>query len=128
MKYIDNESGCCVVELTRRNLQALLAKLDDPLSTRASVDPDDKILVRAVESTGDRGDAVTQAALATEGVVELTRDELQTLMAGLDDPTSGNSDMPVSQGAITVRAVEDAAHYRDRAPGLVWMPTSGELT
>lgn len=71
MKVIDNETGCRVIELTRRNLQALPAKLDDPLSARALVDPDDKILVRAVESSGDRGDAVAQAALAAEGVFEL---------------------------------------------------------
>lgn len=128
MEFIDNESGCSVVELTCRNLQALLAKLDDPLSARALVDPDDKILVRAVESSGDRGDAVAQAALAAEGVVELTRDELQTLIAGLDNPTSGETDMRVSQGAIVVRAVDDDAHYRNRAPGVVWMPTSGEFT
>lgn len=128
MKYVDNENGCCVVELTRRNLLALLAKLDDPLSARALIDPDDKILVRAVESSGDRGDAVAQAALVAEGVVELTRDELQTLVAGLEDPTSGNIDMPVSQGTIVVRAVDDDAHYRNRAPGVVWMPSSGEFT
>lgn len=128
MKYVDYENGCSVVELTRRNLRALLAKLDDPLSARALVDPDDKILVRAVESSVDRGDAVAQAALAAEGVVELTRGELQMLVAALNDPTSGDTEMPVSQGAIVVRAVADAAHYRDRAPGAVWMPTSGELT
>ncbi len=111
-----------------RNLLALLAKLDDPLSARALIDPDDKILVRAVESSGDRGDAGAQAALAAEGVVDLTRDELASLVASLDDPTSGNSDMPVSQGAIVVRAVDDDAHYRNRAPGVVWMPSSCEFT
>lgn len=128
MKYIDNESGCSVVELTRRNLLSLLAKLDDPISARALIDPDDKILVRAVESADDRGDAVAQAALAAEGVVELTRDELQTLMVGLDNPTSGKTDSSVSRGAIVVRAVDDDAHYRSRAPGVVWMPTRGEFT
>ncbi|MGV0680337.1 hypothetical protein ABQE62_29435 [Mycolicibacterium fortuitum] len=128
MKVIDNETGCRVIELTRRNLQALLAKLDDPLSARALVHPDDKILVRAVESSGDRGDAVAQAALAAEGVVELTRDELQTLVAGLDNSIPGETDMPVSHGAIVVRAVDDDAHYRNRAPGVVWMPSSGEFT
>ena len=39
-----------VVELTRRNLETLLAKLDDPLSQRTLVDPDDSIAVRAVEN------------------------------------------------------------------------------
>lgn len=128
MKVIDNETGCRVIELTRRNLQALLAKLDDPLSARALVDPDEKILVRAVESASDRGDSIARAALAAEGMVELTRDELQTLVAGLDNPTPGDTDMPASQGAIVVRAVDDVAHYRDRAPGAIWMPTRGEFT
>ncbi len=50
MKYIDNENGCRVVELTRRNLQVLLAKLDDPLSARGLMDADAKILVRAIEA------------------------------------------------------------------------------
>lgn len=128
MKFIDGENGCRVVELTRRNLLALLAKLDDPLSARALIDRDDKILVRAIESSGDRGNAIAQAALAAEGVVELTRDELQTLVASLDKATSGKTNTAVSQGAIVVRAVDDAAHYRDRAPGVVWMPSRGEFT
>ena len=39
-----------VVELTRRNLETLLAKLDDPASKRTLIDPDDTIAVRAVEN------------------------------------------------------------------------------
>lgn len=39
-----------MVELTRRNLQILLEKLDDPQSVRTIGDPDWKILVRAVEN------------------------------------------------------------------------------
>lgn len=38
------------LELTRRNLETLLAKLDDPLSVRTLVDPDDFIEVMAVEN------------------------------------------------------------------------------
>lgn len=34
MKFIPTEGGGGVLELTRRNLQALLDKLDDPLSAR----------------------------------------------------------------------------------------------
>ena len=128
MKVIDNETGCRVIELTRRNLQALLAKLDDPLSARALVDPDEKILVRAVESASVRGDSIARAALAAEGVIELTRDELQSLVAGLDNPTPADTDMPASQGAVVVRGLDDVAHYRDRAPGVVWMPTREEFT
>lgn len=38
------------IELTRRNLEVLLAKLDDPLSARTLVDPDWQISVHAVEN------------------------------------------------------------------------------
>lgn len=127
MKFIGDASGCVVIELTRRNLRTLLVKLDDPWSARALVDPDGKIIVRAVESSDDRGDAVAQSALAAEGVVELTRDELQMLVDALDGPAPGETAMSVSQGVIVVRAVADAAHYRNRAPGVVWMPTRGEF-
>ena len=71
MKYIDRDhTGYLpMVELTRRNLQALLDKLDDPLSERTLIDPTYR---------------------------------------------------------IAVKAVEDSEHYSDRAPGAVYMPTSGE--
>jgi hypothetical protein len=67
LKYIADEDGYSVVELTRRNLEVLLAKLDDPLSARSLL----------------------------------------------------------SQGIIA-RAVENDAHYADREPGSVYMPSSGE--
>jgi len=67
VKFIDGEIP--VLELTRRNLETLLAKLDDPLSARTLLDPDWKILAKAVE---------------------------------------------------------DGEHYSDRPPGVVYMPTSGE--
>lgn len=57
MKYIPHdeipeiEFELPVVELTRRNLEALLAKLDDPLSHRTLVDPANHIAVRAVEDS-----------------------------------------------------------------------------
>ncbi|WP_396911360.1 hypothetical protein [Mycolicibacterium sp.] len=128
MRYIGIHRAGGVVELTRRNLQTLLAKLDDPLSLRALVDPDDNILIRAVESSDVRGGPAAQAALAAEGVVELTRDELQVLVAALDNPPASTAERSVVQGAITVRAVDDDAHYRNRVPGAVWMPSSGEFT
>lgn len=49
MKYIPDAEPWPVVELTRRNLQALLDKLDDPASARTLLDPDHQIMVRAVE-------------------------------------------------------------------------------
>lgn len=126
MKYINDEGGFAVVELTRRNLRVLLAKLDDPRSARALIDPDDKLLVRAVETTHDRGDPASQAAAATEGVIELTRSELRILLAGLDCPSPGQEVVVV--GGLRVRAVDNDVHYRERAPGVVWMPSTGELT
>lgn len=72
MRYISDDR-LPVLELSRRNLEALLAKLDDPASARTLLSP------------GGPGDPV-----------------------------------------IAVRAVEDAEHYSDRAPGAVYMPTSGE--
>lgn len=38
-----------VVELTRRNLTALLEKLDDPCSARTLISPDGLVAVKAVE-------------------------------------------------------------------------------
>lgn len=50
MKYIERKGNrMAVLELTRRNLIVLLAKLDDPTSARTIIDPDEKIAVRAVE-------------------------------------------------------------------------------
>jgi len=48
MKYIDGPLP--TVELTRRNLEILLAKLDDPQSVRMLVDGDNRVCVRAVEN------------------------------------------------------------------------------
>lgn len=52
MKYIETDGfGLHRVELTRRNLLSLLAKLDGnpPNSACTLIDPDTKIAVRAVE-------------------------------------------------------------------------------
>jgi len=38
-----------MVELTRRNLEGLLEKLDDPNSVRTLIDPEGEIAVKAVE-------------------------------------------------------------------------------
>ncbi len=51
MKFIPAEDGQVLhrLELSRRNLEILLAKLDDPLSKRQLVDPDWHIVVAATE-------------------------------------------------------------------------------
>jgi len=103
-----------------------VAKFDDPLSARALIDPDGVIMVRAVESPDSRSDTKTEAALAAEGVVELTRAELQTLLAALDSPP-GDTERPVHTGDLPVRAVDDEAHYLDHPPGAVYLPSSGEF-
>lgn len=47
MRYIETPTGLAVVELTRRNLLVLLAKLEDPTSIKM-IDDDQRIAVRAV--------------------------------------------------------------------------------
>lgn len=47
MKYLENTK---TLELTRRNLEILLEKLDDPISRRTLLDPDGVIAVKAVEN------------------------------------------------------------------------------
>lgn len=62
-------------------------------------------------------------------VLELTRRNLETLLAKLDDPLSARTLTKSAEdgpGWIQVTAVEDAAHYSDRAPGVVFMPSTGE--
>lgn len=50
MKAIRREGLVAGIELTRRNLEVLLAKLDDPLSARTLLDGETGFAVRAVEN------------------------------------------------------------------------------
>lgn len=60
-------------------------------------------------------------------VLELTRRNLQALLDKLDDPISARTLTKTDEGGfIIVRAVEDDEHYSDRAPGAVYMPSTGE--
>lgn len=59
------------------------------------------------------------------GVLELTRRNLETLLAKLEDPLSERT-LVVPGGFLSVRAVENDEHYADRAPGEVFMPSTGE--
>lgn len=122
VKYISGENGTAVLELSRRNLTVLLAKLDDPLSARALVAPDGQLMVRAVE---EEGYAAGRHAQLSEGVVQLTRREILCLLTSLDRGCGTPRAKRI--GNVSIRAVEDAEHYRDRRPGQVWMPSSGEL-
>lgn len=109
MKWIRATS---TLELTARNVTALLDKLDDPLSARSLVSPCRFITVIAVETAGS-GEAVVGP-----GTLPLTRSQLEELS------TEG---AVVRVGAVTVVSVPDAAHYSDRPPGTVYMPSSGEI-
>ncbi|WP_236730411.1 hypothetical protein [Mycobacteroides immunogenum] len=48
-----------------------------------------------------------------------------TLLAKLADPESGRR-LISPCNRIQVRAVPNEEHYKDREPGVVYMPTSGE--
>lgn len=56
--------------------------------------------------------------------IELSRRNLEVLLAKLDDPASARTIID-GQGHIAVKAVENEEHYTDRAPGLMYMPTTG---
>lgn len=95
MKFIPAEDGQVLhrLELTRRNLEVLLAKLDDPLSKRQLVDPDWHVIVAATE------------------------DHIET-DKGYFVPGAGQ--------CVEVVPVENEVHYADRAPGAMYMPSTGE--
>jgi hypothetical protein len=57
--------------------------------------------------------------------VELTRRNLEVLLLKLDDPLSAKT-LVAPGDHIKVRAVENEEHYADRAPGPIFMPSSGE--
>lgn len=57
-------------------------------------------------------------------VVELTRRNLETLLAKLDDPASERT-LVAPGGRVAVKAVENNEHYANRPPGAVYMPTTG---
>lgn len=59
-------------------------------------------------------------------VLELTRRNLEILLAKLDDPLSAAS-MLAPGGMIFVKAVENDEHYSDREAGEMFMPTSGVM-
>jgi hypothetical protein len=99
------------LELTQRNVRALTDKLDDPLSARALVSPCGGIRVTAVPGPG-----AAEAAVAPD-TLPLTRKQLQGLAV---------EGVEVRIGVVRVVAVPDSAHYGDRMPGAVFMPSTGE--
>lgn len=67
MKHIMSRGGYSTLELTRRNLEGLLAKLDDPHSLRTLIAPEGTIAVVAVENDEHYRDRAPGAML-TNGV------------------------------------------------------------
>ena len=61
----------------------------------------------------------------TERGIELTRRNLETLLAKLDDPLSVRT-LCDGETGFAVTAVENEAHYANRPPGHVYMPSTGE--
>ncbi|CPZ13661.1 Uncharacterised protein [Mycobacteroides abscessus] len=113
MRYIKRTN---TVELTARNVTALLAKLDDRLSARTLISPDDDFVGGAIENNVSLDSAEPPKAVPVHTTVTLTRDDLWYLT------TPGAT---LTHGAFTLRSVTDEAHYSDRAPGAVYMPESG---
>jgi hypothetical protein len=109
MKWIQ-DSRTPTLELTTRNLLALLAKLDDPLSARMLRSPCQEMIARAIE------DADLQQLRASEGVVDVTRSQLRALL----DTVGATVDF----AGVTVASVPDEAHYSDRPPGEIFMPST----
>lgn len=57
--------------------------------------------------------------------LELTRRNLEALLAKLDDPESARTLIDPTN-AVEVVAVENAEHYGERPPGMVYMPSTGQ--
>ncbi|AER47620.1 hypothetical protein DS6A_66 [Mycobacterium phage DS6A] len=118
MKFIDSTDAAPRLELTRRNLETLLAKLDDPLSGRTLIAPGGELWVTAVESRAGR-------PLPRQAHID--REDLTLLLSALDegDPCWAQLTVPFRHGALEVAAVENDAHYSDRPPGPIYMPSTG---
>ena len=74
MKFIadqnNTEFGVPTVELTRRNLMALLTKLDDPASMRTIIDGERTIAIKAVEDEEHYADRPAGAMyMPTSGLI-----------------------------------------------------------
>lgn len=107
MKWIPEQR---ILELTSRNIEALLDKLDDPASHRTLQSPCRQVAVHSVELRD--ADAV-EAAAGQQHVVTVTRSDLENLSMG----------QSISTGSVRVKPVRDSAHYCDRPSGPIYMPT-----
>ncbi|MGW0455826.1 hypothetical protein [Gordonia sputi] len=97
-------------------MAVLRLKLTDPVSARMIQTGCGRIIARAI--VDEDGDATEVAPAVAEGVVTLTASELERLS------TVGTS---VVIADVTVTSVPNSKHYVDRPPGLMYMPTSGDI-
>lgn len=116
------------VELTQRNLSALLAKLDDPSSVCTLFSPCWALAVHAVDDGTDTEAAAAAALEHLTNIRHLLPDEPTVVLARAQLVTvAGTVGAALPARGIRVVSVPDSAHYADRQPGMVVMPTSGEL-
>lgn len=105
------------LELSQRNVNTLLLKLDDPASARTLIAPASHLHVRAVENADDTDSRVVHTLSKDIAAVVLTRSDLQALrVVGTE----------ILIEDLVVQTVSDSDHYGDRPPGEMYMPTSGE--
>lgn len=117
------------LELSRRNLEVLLAKLDDPCSARTLCkltefgdEPLGEIMVRAVEHGSEF--TIDEAPRYRANV---PRRELVALLDSLDAAAfAAAMKSKCSTADLVIVAVENDAHYSDRPPGEMYMPSTGE--
>lgn len=63
--------------------------------------------------------------IADENRIELTRRNLEVLLAKLDDPASACTIADGTTG-FRITAVENEKHYANRSPGAMLLPSTGE--
>ncbi|ROZ56318.1 hypothetical protein EEB12_21715 [Rhodococcus sp. WS1] len=97
------------VELTDRNINALMDKLDDPLSARTLISPCEGVMVRATED-GERNSQNTR-----EGIIVVTRSELARLLDGETVTVGDTAVVPVSRRrALLQPLLWDRRHAEQR--------------
>lgn len=98
MKYIDNGDGFRpILELTRRNLDTLLQKLDDPLSAKTLICPEQKIYVRAVEDAEHYAD---RAAGEVHMPTETIKGQIRAVFDDADEYPSWQSMLEEIKGIV----------------------------
>lgn len=121
MKYVpavESPYAMPTIELTRRNLEVLLAKLDDHASARTIMK--DGYAITAVD--------VSDVEMEVQRIVHSADGDTDDLIAELTDSLTTLHSASLIGGGYVVKAVENAEHYaaENRQPGPMFMPASGE--